>query len=479
MSVWGDCVQKRIKACTQRGTKWEERCIEERDLGYERCLEERDEGYRKCCDWWPCSWACKIVVWVSNIVCVVSEWVQNIVCVLTTWVEQAVCYAWKVITFPICAIPGVGPIAIRFLDGGFDRLGEIGRSIATGTINAIAHPFRFAGTVISYFRGCPDERYNVEIPVQIISHHGYTKQYPENTLQSCRIAVEKGATALEIDVCYTKDGHAVLWHDWDPDDAVTVLRPASAYRVDGPVLGSYYRKPVIELTLEELRGHYHYVVDDAVAGVRAGVETGGRIDTEIPTIESFFADVAGWRTAPSVVYLDVKMPAVSVAHAAQMTDKIIDAISAAAPLRFDVIAMVPDQLVLAVMKARAAARQAALRFTWDIEFPPGPILNPWRYSAIDHATGSFHNTVASVGRPVGFIFPWRTYRRVIEYDIGKWRLVNSEPGKYNDGKKVDWLVAWTINERDEMECLASMGVSGIITDEIELLIAVAQSAGRR
>ncbi len=479
MSTWDDCVEKRIKVCTQRGSKWEERCVEERDEGYERCVEERDEGYRKCCDWWPCSWACKAVVWISNIVCVVSEWVQNIVCVLTDWVEQIICYAWTVLTFPICAIPVLGPIATRFLDGGFYRLGEAVRGIASGSINAVAHPFRTAGTLISYFKGCPDERFNTHLPLQVIAHHGYTKLYPENTLQSCRVAVEKGATALEIDICYTKDGQVVLWHDWDPDDATTLLRPASAYRIDGPVLGSDHRKPVIELNLEDLRTHYRYVVDDPVARAKAEIESGGQIETLIPTLDAFLAASSQWRITPSVVYLDIKMPAASAAHAAQMTDKILDTINAAAPLPYVLVAMVPDQLVLGVMKARAAAREASLKFTWDIEFPPGPVLNPWRYSAIDHAVGSFHNTVASVGRPVGFFFPWRTYRRTIEYDIGKWRLVNSDPAKYNDGKPVEWLVAWTINERDERACLVDMGVSGIITDEIELLGTVATSAGRR
>jgi hypothetical protein len=186
-----------------------------------------------------------------------------------------------------------------------------------------------------------------------------------------------------------------------------------------------------------------------------------------------------WEKRPKVLYLDIKMPAEASGHAAAMTDKIIDVLRDHPIGDMSVVAMVPDLLVLQIMQARAAARESDLKFTWDVEFPAGLILNAWRYSAIDHATSSVHATVASVGRPTAAtLFPWRTYRDTISYDIGKWRLVNGDVGKYNAGNRVDWLIAWTINKREEMSCLTRMGVSGIITDEIETLVAVAQAEGR-
>lgn len=56
--------------------------------------------------------------------------------------------------------------------------------------------------------------------------------------------------------------------------------------------------------------------------------------------------------------------------------------------------------------------------------------------------------------------------------------MNSDPARYNARIKIDNLIAWTINESDEMKCLAQMGVSGIITDKIKELVDVASTVGR-
>ncbi len=472
MATIKECWNARIEVCAREETKREERCVEERDLGYNRCTAERDDGYRRCCDWAPCSWFCKAWVWVSNIVCVVWEWVQNIVCVVTDWFETILCVAYTTATFVFCAFFPAGSILIKAADGFFFKATALGRNLIIAPLNAIAHPARTVGTLLSYFGGCPDERYILPTPLQIISHHGYTKSYAENTIQACRFALEAGATALEIDVCYTSDGQVVLWHDWDPDDAANVGRRWTgndAYKVEPPDLGSAFRRPVIELTLAELRENYRYVRD-------ARADSGEGVDTTIPTLDTFFEEAKSWRKPPQVVYLDIKMPADAVQHAPQLADKLCWLMKTYAPLPFVTVAMVPELIVLKVIKARAAALGVDLKFTWDVEFPPGAILNPWKYSAIDHATGSLHNTVASVGRPTpATLLPWRTYRRTIAYDIGQWNKVNGDPSTYNAGLPVDWLIAWTINDADEMKCLCSMGVSGIITDEIERLVGVVQS----
>ncbi len=48
---------------------------------------------------------------------------------------------------------------------------------------------------------------------RLVAHRGYQKLYPENTLLSLRKAVEAGARFLEIDIQFTRDGKAVLYHD--------------------------------------------------------------------------------------------------------------------------------------------------------------------------------------------------------------------------------------------------------------------------
>jgi glycerophosphoryl diester phosphodiesterase len=48
---------------------------------------------------------------------------------------------------------------------------------------------------------------------EIIAHRGSSSDRPENTTTSAQRAVEAGATAIEIDIRTTADGHLVLMHD--------------------------------------------------------------------------------------------------------------------------------------------------------------------------------------------------------------------------------------------------------------------------
>jgi glycerophosphoryl diester phosphodiesterase len=48
---------------------------------------------------------------------------------------------------------------------------------------------------------------------QIVAHRGSSADRPENTLASVRRAIEAGATAVEVDVRSTRDGHLVILHD--------------------------------------------------------------------------------------------------------------------------------------------------------------------------------------------------------------------------------------------------------------------------
>ena len=48
---------------------------------------------------------------------------------------------------------------------------------------------------------------------QIVAHRGSSADSPENTLAAVRRAIDAGATAIEVDVRTTKDGHLVALHD--------------------------------------------------------------------------------------------------------------------------------------------------------------------------------------------------------------------------------------------------------------------------
>lgn len=71
--------------------------------------------------------------------------------------------------------------------------------------------------------------------VEIVAHRGASYEAPENTLPAVKLAIERGADAVEIDVFATKDRHIVAIHDADTE------------RVAG------VRLDVAQSTLEELR----------------------------------------------------------------------------------------------------------------------------------------------------------------------------------------------------------------------------------
>ena len=438
-----ECTGDRAKKCAREEDDGFNKCTEERDQGYNACTQSRDNGYKSCCDWAPCSWFCRAWVWVSHVVCVVWTWISNLVCVAWTWIKNIICVAWVYLTALICLIPGIGKYITHFLDGVVDTvLGVIGGVIG-GIIDFIGHPIESIGTIISLFGGCPDVRANDSKRLEIIAHHGSAYELPENTVQSCARALALGSNALEIDVCMTADEQLILWHDWDPDSLISVTRqaeiaqPHNAFKPDVPTLGDDWRKPCIELTLAEFRAHYTYQDErDALTKIKWDIDH-GPVDLSIATLAEFFAATVRWETLRTV-YIDVKMPAsAALRYAGVMADQ-IHALIVGLERAFNVIVMVPDSLVLQTMKARADEKQYALIFTWDVEFPAGVVLNPRRYSAIDHSTSSlFHNAAASVGRPTAVtLFPWRTYRRTIEYDIGRWNDVNADPATQNAGIRI-------------------------------------------
>lgn len=311
---WEACSSDRARKCSREEDHGYNQCTEERDYGYNQCTQSRDDGYRNCCDWAPCSWFCRAWVWISHLVCVVWTWFANIVCVFWTWFKNIVCVAWVYFTAPLCLLPIVGEAITNFLDGALAFVLNVFGSVITGVIDFVSDPIGSIGTIISIFGGCPSVRAAEIGRLQVIAHHGSALELPENTLQSCERALALGANALEVDVCMTSDKELILWHDWDPDDLIALTRQTeiaqsdNAFKPDVPPIGNEWRKPTIELTLDEFRKHFTYADErDAVAKVTWPIEHGA-VDLTISTLDTFFGAALGWRGL-QVVYLDIKMPA--------------------------------------------------------------------------------------------------------------------------------------------------------------------------
>ena len=348
--------------------------------------------------------------------------------------------------------------------------GAAATALMSGRASAESLHDRLVGT-------CPATRVPQNGPLLLIAHHGATRVYPENTIESCAWALNnEHATALEVDLCMSKDGQVFLWHDWDPNGLISVsrqlgLQPETQYGPDVPAPTSAWRVPVDQLSMADIRATCGYKkfsrsYDTAPAPALAR-------DPQLPTLREFM-DWARAQANLRCICLDIKMPPASASRAPEMLDAIHSAIATEAPDALEIIIMVPDEPVLKALVAHDARMNYGLKFTWDIELPPVFVSDPLAHSAIDHAA-TYKLGVASIGKSnPATILPWRAYTEVLDYDFKKWSASRTGDG----GQGVKTLIAWTLNDPTELACLVNSGVTGIITDDIPALRRAAMAAQR-
>jgi glycerophosphoryl diester phosphodiesterase len=157
--------------------------------------------------------------------------------------------------------------------------------------------------------------------IDVLGHRGDTQSAAENTLRACATALEKGATGVEVDVCLTGDGRVVLLHDRDPDDPIAIARQSVGegllYVPLVPDLGSELRRPVSELTFDDLRAHYGYRRNTAALLDLVGVEDERKV--EIATLEEL-CEWAAREPRVRTLAFDNKLDESEVALASRLLD---------------------------------------------------------------------------------------------------------------------------------------------------------------
>jgi glycerophosphoryl diester phosphodiesterase len=302
------------------------------------------------------------------------------------------------------------------------------------------------------------------IPFIICGHRGSPVKCVENTIPSFKQALDDGANALEIDLSITSDGHVILWHDWDPNNHVSILRetglePELKYRPSPPPIGSAYRKPVHLITLEEFRNNYSYKI-------KSGEEPDE--DIHIPTITEFFS----WCCADprlKLIFFDVKAPV----EYKEMAPEVIRCIMGELERHKSELEIVIESFDLPVFLEMKKAYPKC-KYSLDVEPPAGFIIDPKVYSAVKVAIKE-KNEYAIAFRPRKVtIANWTTFRRIIRHDI-KMRYRHN---RSNNGHSVEKIVGCTINKSKEMRCLVKLGIDGIQTDFPERLRKIAEKYGR-
>lgn len=295
-------------------------------------------------------------------------------------------------------------------------------------------------------------------PFLVIGHRGAPAVAVENTLAAFEHALEEGANGLEVDLCLTKDGHVVVWHDWEPSSAIALARQLGAEpnvmaRPVVPSLTSTFRRPVDELTLEELRAHHGYAVD------------GERVEVVIPTLDELLAWSTGARGLRCVLF-DLKLPAAK----AHLTETLVGEVTrkvAEHRASFEHVLLTPHPEVY----ERASPLVAGDALSFDVD-PEIVLLDTMgegdASSARAVARGAGHaSTVMPKGIPSQ---AWSALARLVAFDI--------EARERSGGRVPTRVLAATIDDRARMEELVTLGVDGIVTDVPAVLCEVVYGSDR-
>lgn len=298
----------------------------------------------------------------------------------------------------------------------------------------------------------------------VIGHRGSPRKEPENTIQSFQRAMDDGANSLEIDFCMTSDGEIVLWHDWDPSDAISLAREQGGeggmlVRPRYPGFGDAMRKPVDEMTLEEFRTHFWYTGKNLLQKERWNVE--------VPTLQQFM-DWAHSRTDLYYVMLDIKIPA-SKSHLAEAMISKMDSIITSYNPKFRWVYLSPQRSVWDVIGRLISGSGVA----FDVDLGGGLLADePCKISSAHYASergGGFATTV----HPFDWTeTPWTTLKRLLMCDLQQ--RDHPEAGK----PYLEKVIAATINDKEKIECLVDMGVDGLITDDAAALRSIAEARGK-
>lgn len=286
----------------------------------------------------------------------------------------------------------------------------------------------------------------------VIGHRGAARHAPENTVASFARAVELGADGVEADVCATADGIFVLWHDADPDDLVARVRQAGRegllYSPEVPETGSPYRRKVAEQTLEQFLERHAYR--------RTGKSPSGAPDSppraQVEILERLFEWAAG---EPRLrrIYLDVKLPAEQVGHAASLAAELSRRASAGAiPGRLAIRTVSPQREIYERLReGLRSAAPANLAAIADFELPEA------------------RKTARRIGaRRVGLGLGRRFWPG--------FRAEAADLVAARQAGEIDEVFLWTINGRSRLEQAARIGPDALLTDEPEILREIVGSA---
>jgi len=284
----------------------------------------------------------------------------------------------------------------------------------------------------------------------ICGHRGSPVKEIENTIPSFERALKEGANSLEMDLCITKDNEVVLWHDYDPNDPVSILResgfePWVKYKPHPPDIFSNFRKPVKELMLHEFMNNFDYKR-------RRGSRKPAKAHK--PVLKEFFEWAKDKKQLKNVCF-DIKTSDDDIESAVLILSKIEQMVDKYKP-HYNIIIETTYEKILLAMKEKFPD----FSYSLDIEPPLGFIFEPEDYSAVKAAI-KYENSIALTFRPRKITFAnYTTFRRIVRIDV----QLRAKHNKNNPQHRIEKVLGGTVNKRKELNCIIRLGIGGIQTD---------------
>jgi glycerophosphoryl diester phosphodiesterase len=293
--------------------------------------------------------------------------------------------------------------------------------------------------------------------LDVQGHRGARGLLPENTLPAFSRALEIGVTTLELDCGLTRDGVVVVSHD-------TALNPEIVRDTRGCWLEG--AGPAIwHMTFDEVRRY-------DVGRLKPGSPYANRFPrqqsvdgTPIPALAELFALVRRAGNTSVRFNIETKLsplePGVTAAPEV-FVHALLEAIAAAdAASRVSIQSF--DWRTLQIVQSEAPAIETVYLTAQHV--PPHNVssaaaVSPW--SAGFRFSDSIPRVVAAAGGSA-----WSPpYQELTHAALAEAHALGLR------------VIAWTVNEDDDMRRLIEWGIDGIISDYPDLLLATAQSTDR-
>ncbi|MDD5288904.1 MAG: glycerophosphodiester phosphodiesterase [Dehalococcoidales bacterium] len=92
-----------------------------------------------------------------------------------------------------------------------------------------------------------------------IAHRGFTKEFPDNTLEAFYAAIRLGVDGIECDVHETADHHFVIFHDSELGGRI--ITEMSLQEIRNVKISEHYHIPMLEETLDMCHNHIRVMLE--------------------------------------------------------------------------------------------------------------------------------------------------------------------------------------------------------------------------